>query len=174
MNFRQLLGKVVSKIKTILKNRKEKNTIPEPDIKPEKEKEEEAEAFEAEEVDVHTSSAIDGIKAVLLDKQLKVHSRRHPDIRLFPVENFTDTYRFLLRICNQRLLTFRHVSGYFHCSVSLMGNEGKLELTDQVGNRKGGTIAVLKIDIDGISPQVKEIRFVTTKKNQENENDKNR
>lgn len=170
MNFKQLLRKVARKIQAVFKGgKKEAPSVP--DIKPEEGK---VETADVEEVSAQPSSYIDSLKTVLLDKRLKIHSRRYPDVRLFPVENFTDTYRFLLRICNQRLLTFRYVSGYFHCSVSLMENEGKLELTDRVGNRKGGTIAVLKIDIDGISPQVKEIRFVSTKKNQENENDKNR
>lgn len=114
-----------------------------------------------------TISAIDlacvaNVRCRILDKSLKVHSRRHPDIRVSTVKSFGDAYRFLIRMCDQRLLTWHYGGGYYYYIVTLPGNQGQLILTDKVGYLRDGTIAILKIDVAAILPQIKEIRFRIT------------
>lgn len=94
-----------------------------------------------------------------MDKSLKTYSRRHPDIRVVTVERFSDAYRHLLRMCDQKQLSHRYGAGHYYHTVTLPEEYGQLILTDNVGLRRDGAIAVLKINVADTTLLVKEIRY---------------
>ena len=90
---------------------------------------------------------------------LKLYSHRYPETRVVTVECFSDAYRHLLRMCDQKQLSYRYRAGYCYHTVTLPEGYGCLVLTDNVGYRKDGSIAILKIDVADAAIQVKEIRY---------------
>lgn len=109
-----------------------------------------------------SSFCLERICAQTMHRSLRVYSRRHPDVRVLPVGSFTDAYRHFLRMCDQRLLTHRYGAGHYYHTVTLPDERGQLVLTDNVGYRKDGAIAVLKINVADAAIQVREIRYKLT------------
>lgn len=108
------------------------------------------------------SPYLDRIRAQTMDKSLKVYSRRHPEIKILIVQRFSDAYRHFLRIGDQKQLNHRYGAGYYYHTVTLPEEYGQLILTDNVGFRRDGTIAVLKINVADPTLLVKEIRYRLT------------
>ena len=72
---------------------------------------------------------------------------RHPEIRIVYVDNFVESFLFFLRLCDQRLLTYRQVGGHLDCTAAFPGGSEFLTFTDRVTCRNKAVIAVLKVAI---------------------------
>lgn len=105
---------------------------------------------------------LERIRCKVLDGSLKIYSGRHPDIRVVAVGSFVDAYRHFISMSDQKQLTYRYGAGHYYYTVTLPRDYGRLILTDNVGFRRDGTVAVLKIQVAGIMPLVKEIRYQLT------------
>ncbi|WP_455671597.1 hypothetical protein [Phocaeicola sp.] len=81
------------------------------------------------------------------------------EIRVLYVNNFVEAFLFFLRMCDQRLLDYRQAGGHLSCHATFPDGSGKLAFTDKVTCRNKAVIAVLKIEICGLQPQISEIRF---------------
>lgn len=108
------------------------------------------------------SPYLERIRAQTMDQSLKAYSRRHPDIKIVAVQSFSDAYRHLLRIGDQKQLSHRYGAGHYYHTVTLPEEYGQLILTDNVGFRGDGAIAVLKINVADTTLLVKEIRYKLT------------
>lgn len=84
---------------------------------------------------------------------------RHPEIRIVYVNNFVESFLFFLRLCDQRLLTYRQTGGHLDCTAAFPGGREFLTFTDRVTCRNKAVIAVLKVEICGLQPRLSEIRF---------------
>lgn len=90
----------------------------------------------------------------------KPFSYYHPEIRIVHVGSFVNAFLFFLRMCDQRLLTYRQTGEYLHCTAVFPDESGNLYFTNKVTCRnKENTVAVLKIDYVGLKPKITEIRF---------------
>ena len=105
---------------------------------------------------------LERIRCKVLDRSLKIYSGRHPDIRVATVGSFADAYRHLISMSDQKRLTFHYGAGHYYYTITLPEDYGQLILTDNVGFRRDGTVAVLKIQVAEIMPLVKEIRYRLT------------
>jgi hypothetical protein len=105
---------------------------------------------------------LERIRCKVLDGSLKIYSGRHPDIRVVAVDSFVDAYRHFISMSDQKQLTYRYGAGHYYYTVTLPQDYGRLILTDNVDFRRDGTVAVLKIQVAGIMPLVKEIRYQLT------------
>lgn len=105
---------------------------------------------------------LERIRCKVLDRSLKIYSGRHPDIRVATVGSFADAYRHLISMSDQKRLTFHYGAGHYYYTVTLPEDYGQLILTDNVGFRRDGAVAVLKIQVAEIMPLVKEIRYRLT------------
>lgn len=47
----------------------------------------------------------------------KPFSYYHPEIRIVHVGSFVNAFLFFLRMCDQRLLTYRQTGEYLHCTA---------------------------------------------------------
>lgn len=93
----------------------------------------------------------------------KPFSYYHPEIRIVHVGSFVNAFLFFLRMCDQRLLTYRQTGEYLHCTAVFPDESGNLYFTNKVTCRnKENTVAVLKIDYVGLKPKITEIRFEFT------------
>ena len=87
-------------------------------------------------------------------------SSYHPEIRIIHVDSFVNAFLFFLRMCDQRLLTYRQTGEHLHCTAVFPDESGNLYFTNKVTCRnKENTVAVLKIDYMGLKPRISEIRF---------------
>lgn len=93
----------------------------------------------------------------------KAYSSTHPDIRIVSAKNFSDAYRFFIKLCDQRLLRYRQVRGHLFYKIELPDNIGNLELSDKINKKNDRIVAVIRTDITEITPHVKEIRFMKPK-----------
>lgn len=84
---------------------------------------------------------------------------RHPEIRIVYVNNFVESFLFFLRLCDQRLLTYRQTGGHLDCTAAFPDGNGSLTFTDRATCRNKSVIAVLKVEISGLHPRLSEIRF---------------
>lgn len=90
----------------------------------------------------------------------KPFSYYHPEIRIVHVGSFVNAFLFFLRMCDQRLLTYRQTGEYLHCTAVFPDESGNLYFTNKVTCRnRENTVAVLKIDYVGLKPKITEIRF---------------
>ena len=99
---------------------------------------------------------------LLKDNKLvgKPLSSYHPEIRIIHVDSFVNAFLFFLRMCDQRLLTYRQTREHLHCTAVFPDESGNLYFTNKVTCRnKENTVAVLKIDYMGLKPRISEIRF---------------
>lgn len=97
-------------------------------------------------------------------------SRRHSDIRCIQVNSFSDAYCFFLRLCDQRQIKFRQVAGYVHFELKHSDETVIFDLTDKIGGKPQGTLAVLKINKEETDIPMTEIEFVQPKITYKNEN----
>ncbi len=104
-------------------------------------------------------SFLENLRGRLLDASLKVDSARRPDIRVVAVDSFVDAYRHFISMCDQKRFTYRYGAGYYYYTVTLPAGYGQLVLTDNVGFRRDGAVAVLRIEVEWIKPLVREIRY---------------
>lgn len=102
---------------------------------------------------------LENLRGRLLDASLKVDSARHPDIRVVTVDSFVDAYRHFISMCDQKRFTYRYGGGHYYYTVTLPAGYGRLVLTDNVGFRRDGAVAVLRVEVAEIMPLVKEIRY---------------
>lgn len=102
---------------------------------------------------------LERIRRKVLDASLKVYNGRHPDIRVMTVGSFVDAYRHFISMSDQKQLTCRYGAGHYYYTVTLPEDYGRLVLTDNAGFRGDGAVAVLRIEVAGIMPLVKEIRY---------------
>lgn len=84
---------------------------------------------------------------------------RHTEVRIVYVNNFVESFLFFLRLCDQRLLTYRHRGGHLNCTAVFPDGSGHLTFTDKVTCRNKAVVAVLKLEISGMQSQLSEIRF---------------
>lgn len=97
----------------------------------------------------------------------KPFSYYHPEIRIVHVGSFVNAFLFFLRMCDQRLLTYRQTGEYLHCTAVFPDESGNLYFTNKVTCRnRENTVAVLKIDYVGLKPKITEIRFELNIKNE--------
>lgn len=80
-----------------------------------------------------------------------------PGVWVKEADSFIDAYRLMLRICDPESITTIRRSGHVRYKVVLPNNEGKVLLSEKVGNRRN-TIAVMRFSVLKI-PELKEIRF---------------
>lgn len=90
---------------------------------------------------------------------------RRSEIRIVYVNNFVESFLFFLRLCDQRLLDCRRVGGHLNCTAVFPDGNGRLTFTDKVSCRNKAVIAILKIEMSGLQPQLSEIRFEIKHKN---------
>lgn len=102
---------------------------------------------------------LERIRCKVLDASLKVYSGRHPDIRVMTVGSFVDAYRHFISMSDQKQLTYRYSAGHYYYTVTLPEDYGQLVLTDNVGFRRDGAVAVLRVEVAEIIPLVREIRY---------------
>lgn len=93
------------------------------------------------------------------DKPIGKPFGRRSEIRVVYVNNFVESFQFFLRLCDQRLLTFRQTGGHLDCTATFPDGSGNLTFTDKVTCRNKAVIAVLKIEIISLQSQLSEIRF---------------
>lgn len=84
---------------------------------------------------------------------------RNSAIRIVYVDNFVGAFLFFLRTCDQRLLSYSHSEDYLNCTANFTDGSGKLSFTDKVACRNKAVIAVMKVEITDLEPQISEIRF---------------
>lgn len=84
---------------------------------------------------------------------------RRSEIRIVYVNNFVESFLFFLRLCDQRLLTYRQAGGHLDCTATFPDGSGRLIFTDRTTCRNKAVIAVLKLEINGLYPRLSEIRF---------------
>ena len=84
---------------------------------------------------------------------------RRSEIRIVYVNNFVESFLLFLRLCDQRLLTYRQTGGHLDCTAAFPDGNGSLTFTDRVACRNKAVIAVLKVEISGLQPRLSEIRF---------------
>lgn len=84
---------------------------------------------------------------------------RRAEIRIVYVNNFVESFLFFLRLCDQRLLTYRQTGGHLDCTATFPDGNGSLTFTDRATCRNKAVIAVLKVEISGLQPKLSEIRF---------------
>lgn len=84
---------------------------------------------------------------------------RRTEIRVLYVNSFVEAFLFFLRLCDQRLLDCRQTENHLDCHATFPDGSGKLAFTDKVTCRNKAVIAMLKIEICGLQPQISEIRF---------------
>lgn len=102
---------------------------------------------------------LERIHRKVLDASLKVYSGRHPDIRVKTVGGFVDAYRHFISMSDQKQFTYHYSAGHYYYTVTLPEDYGRLILTDNAGFRGDGAVAVLRVEVAGIMPLVKEIRY---------------
>lgn len=102
---------------------------------------------------------LESLRGRLLDASLKVDSAKHPDIRVMAVSSFVDAYRHLISMSDQKRFTYHYAAGYYYYTVTLPWGHGRLILTDNVGFRRDGAVAVLRIEVAEMMPLVREIRY---------------
>lgn len=71
--------------------------------------------------------------------------------------DFTDAYRFMLRLCAPRYARCVRQAGHVCYRVQLPDGGGSILLHDRIGNRKD-TVAVMTFSV-GQLPEIREIRF---------------
>lgn len=81
------------------------------------------------------------------------------EIRIVYVNNFVESFLFFLRLCDQRLLTYRQAGGHLDCTAAFPEGNGSLTFTDRNTCHNKEVIAVLKVEISGLRPRLSEIRF---------------
>lgn len=113
-------------------------------------------------VPLSDAAFLERIRCKVLDRSLKIDSGRHPDIRVVAVHSFVDAYRHFISMSDQKQLAFHYAAGHFYYTVTLPEEYGQLILTDNVGFRRDGAVAVLRIQVAEIMPLVKEIRYRLT------------
>ncbi|RHJ91309.1 hypothetical protein DW095_09940 [Bacteroides sp. AM07-16] len=91
----------------------------------------------------------------------KAKSRKHPEIRIIKVRNFTEAYQLFLRLCDQRSLRIRHAAGYIYYDQIFPNEKGSIEFSDKVTNKGKETIAILKVNLPDMKIPFFEIRFIT-------------
>lgn len=96
-------------------------------------------------------------------------NHRRPDIRRIEVNSFTEAYCFFLRLCDQRQIVFRQAAGYFHYELKYSDKTVIFDLTDKIGGKPQGTLAVLMINEEEIDMPMTEIEFVQLKNKDKNE-----
>lgn len=93
------------------------------------------------------------------DKPIGKSFGRRSEIRVVYVNSFVEAFLFFLRLCDQRLLSCRQKCGHLDCSAVFPDGRGSLFFTDKVRCRNKAVIALLKIEIKELQPQLSEIRF---------------
>lgn len=98
---------------------------------------------------------------LLADKKTNNPSlkNRHPEIRKVRIGNFAEAFVYFLHFCDQRLLIYRNTGSHLYCSAVFPDGSGKLSFTDKVKGRHKAVIAILKLEIEGLQPQIQEIQF---------------
>lgn len=76
--------------------------------------------------------------------------------------DFTDAYRFMLRLCAPRYVRCVRQAGHVRYKAVLPDGEGSILLSDRVGNRQN-TVAVMKFSVGRLT-EWKEIRFAPRRK----------
>lgn len=73
----------------------------------------------------------------------------HPEV--------TVIFIFFLHLLDLRLLVYRQTGGHLYCSVIFPDGSGSLLFTDKVNCRNKAVIAVLKVDVPVLAPQISEV-----------------
>lgn len=102
---------------------------------------------------------LESLRAKVLDASLKADSARHPDIRVMAVGSFVDAYRHFISMSDQKRFTYRYGAGHYYYTITLPPGYGRLVLTDNVGFRRDGAVAVLRVEVAEIKPLVREVRY---------------
>lgn len=89
--------------------------------------------------------------------------RNKPLARSVKVRNLSDVLRFMLKICDVRLMDCKMTGGRLRCRVRLPDNGGMLLLTEKELDDRHITVAVLKIDIPLMEPRINEVKFILKK-----------
>ncbi len=97
----------------------------------------------------------------LLVSPLKVYKRRTKEVRCVYVNDFCDAYRFLVRMCDTRLMTSVRRCSHTRYTVVLPADAGRLELTDKCRHSDRRTVAELLVDVPALQDTVNKIIFMS-------------
>lgn len=89
----------------------------------------------------------------------KPFNSRSPEIRIYYVDNFVGAFIFFLRLCDQRLLTYKQISDHLYCTAVFPDGSGNLSFTDKIKCRDKAVIAILKVEVADLKSKICEIRF---------------
>ena len=82
-----------------------------------------------------------------------------PEVRIVEVDDFSEAFAMLLRICKSKKIRREKVAGNLYYILTLPEDQGQLVLTDKV---KKGTneVAVLNVMVPDMKVKIKEVRFI--------------
>jgi len=75
------------------------------------------------------------------------------------VDNISDVLRFMLRLCKSGMADYRRIGGHMRCDMNLPKNAGTLSLREKDIEGNGRTLAILRLDIPLMNPQVERVIF---------------
>lgn len=94
----------------------------------------------------------------LITSQLDYYYRS-PRKKIFMVSSAADIFRFMIRLCEIETIKYKNTGGYAKCYIMLPKRVGEMVLIANKMPTNKRKIAVLKLKINKLEPQIDEIIF---------------